>query len=142
MDQAAASLGDDVLAVQGDVGKLGDIDRLFRVAGERFGKLDVLVVNAGIAKLAPIESLSEELFDELCDIHFKGTFFTVQKALPLLRDGASVILVATSEAERQGRAGVSVYSAVKGAVRSLGRDEVDQKPHAQAWVRRHDEYRD
>lgn len=121
LDRAAASLGDDVLAVQGDVRKLGDIDRLFREAGDRFGKVDVLVANAGIAKFAPIESLSEELFDELCDIHFKGTFFTVQKALSHLRDGASVILVGTSEAERQGRAGVSVYSAVKGAVRSLAR---------------------
>jgi NAD(P)-dependent dehydrogenase (short-subunit alcohol dehydrogenase family) len=76
LDQAAASLGDDVLAVEGDVRKLGDIDRVFREAGERFGKFDILVVNAGIAKFAPIESLSEELFDELCDIHFKGTFFT------------------------------------------------------------------
>ncbi len=121
LNQAAASLGHDVLAVQGDVRKLADIDRLFREAGERFGKLDVLVANAGIAKFAPIESLSEELFDELCDIHFKGTFFTVQKALPYLRDGASVILVGSTEAERQGRAGVSIYSAVKGAIRSLAR---------------------
>jgi NAD(P)-dependent dehydrogenase (short-subunit alcohol dehydrogenase family) len=121
LDQAAASLGDDVLAVQGDVRNLADIDRLFEQAAGRFGKLDILVANAGIAKFAPIESLSEQLFDELCDIHFKGTFFTVQKALPHLRDGASVILVSSTEAARQGRAGTSIYSAAKAAVRSLAR---------------------
>jgi NAD(P)-dependent dehydrogenase (short-subunit alcohol dehydrogenase family) len=121
LDQAAATLGDDVLAVQGDVRTLANIDRLFREASERFGKIDVLVANAGIAKFSPVESLSEALFDELCDIHFKGTFFTVQKALPFLHDGASVILVASTEAERQGRVGASIYSAVKGAVRSLAR---------------------
>jgi NAD(P)-dependent dehydrogenase (short-subunit alcohol dehydrogenase family) len=121
LDLAIKSLGDEVLAIQGDVRKLSDLDRLFEESGKKFGKIDILVANAGIAKFAPIESLSEELFDELCDIHFKGTFFTVQRALPYLRDGASVILVSTTEAERQGRTGTSIYSAAKGAVRSLAR---------------------
>ena len=66
-----------------------------------------------------MESLSESLFDELCDIHFKGAFFTVQKALPWLRDGASVILVSAFDADKQGRMGTSVYTAAKSAVRSL-----------------------
>jgi NAD(P)-dependent dehydrogenase (short-subunit alcohol dehydrogenase family) len=121
LEQAAVSLGDDVLAVQGDVRNLGDLDRLFDQSYKRFGKVDVLVANAGIAKFAPIESLPEELFDELCDIHFKGTFFTVQKALPYLRDGASVILVGSSDADKQGRAGTSIYLAAKAAVRALAR---------------------
>jgi NAD(P)-dependent dehydrogenase (short-subunit alcohol dehydrogenase family) len=93
LEQAAADLGSEVLAVQGDVRILTDLERLFAQASSRFGKIDVLVANAGIAKFAPAETLSEELFDELSDILFKGAFFTVQKALPYLRDGASVILV-------------------------------------------------
>ena len=121
LDQAAASLGKETLAVQGDVRKLGDIQRLFEQTGERFGKIDVLVANAGIAKFAPVESFPEELFDELCDIHIKGTFYTVQKGLPWLRDGASVILVSTADADKQGRVGTSIYTAAKAAVRSLAR---------------------
>jgi len=121
LDQAAASLGKEILAVQGDVRKLGDIQRLFEQASERFGRIDVLVANAGIAKFAPIENFPEELFDELCDIHIKGTFYTVQKALPFLRDGASVILVASADADKQGRIGTSIYTAAKAAVRSLAR---------------------
>jgi len=121
LDEAAALLGDDTLAVQGDVRKLGDIDRLFNEAGKKFGKIDVLVANAGIAKFAPVDSLPESLFDELCDIHFKGAFFTVQKALAHLRDGASVILVSACDADKQGRVGTSVYTAAKSAVRALAR---------------------
>ncbi len=121
LDRAAASLGGDVLAVQGDLRKLGDIDSLFARAHRQFGKIDVLVANAGIAKFAPVESLSEQLFDELCDIHFKGAFFTVQKALPYLRDGASVILVSAGDADKQGRVGTSIYTAAKSAVRALAR---------------------
>jgi len=121
LDQAAASLGSDVLAVQGDVRSLGDLERLFKQVGAQFGKIDILVANAGIAKFAPVETLSEELFDELSGILFKGVFFTVQKALPYLRDGASVILVGSGDADKQGRVGTSIYIAAKAAVRSLGR---------------------
>jgi NAD(P)-dependent dehydrogenase (short-subunit alcohol dehydrogenase family) len=80
-----------------------------------------LVANAGIAKFAPVESMPEQLFDELSDILFKSVFFTVQKSLPFLRDGASVILVGSADADKQGRVGTSVYSAAKAAVRSLAR---------------------
>ena len=121
LEQAATALGDDTLAVQGDVRQLGDIQRLFEQVSVRFGKIDVLFANAGIAKFASVESMPEELFDELCDIHFKGTFFTVQKALPYTRDGSSIILVSASDADKQGRVGTSIYTAAKAAVRALAR---------------------
>ncbi|MGP0090171.1 MAG: SDR family oxidoreductase [Xanthobacteraceae bacterium] len=121
LDQAASSLGGGTLAVQGDVRKLADLDRLFAETGLRFGKIDILLANAGIAKFAPVDSLSEELFDELSDILFKGAFFTVQKALPYLRDGASVILVGSADADKQGRMLTSIYAAAKSAVRALAR---------------------
>jgi NAD(P)-dependent dehydrogenase (short-subunit alcohol dehydrogenase family) len=121
LDQAAASIGSDVLTVQGDVRNLADLDQLFQQTAKRFGKIDVLVANAGIAKFASVDTLSEELFDELSDILFRGVFFTVQKALPHLRDGASVILVGSADADKQGRVGTSIYTAAKAAVRSLAR---------------------
>jgi NAD(P)-dependent dehydrogenase (short-subunit alcohol dehydrogenase family) len=121
LDHAAASLGDDVLSVQGDVRNFGDLDHLFEETNKRFGKIDVLVANAGIAKFAPVDVLPEEVFDELSDILFKGVFFTVQKALPFLRDGASVILVGSGDSDKVGRVGTSIYTAAKAAVRSLAR---------------------
>jgi NAD(P)-dependent dehydrogenase (short-subunit alcohol dehydrogenase family) len=121
LDRAAAALGGDTLAVQGDVRNLGDLQRLFEQVGVRFGNIDVLFANAGIAKFASIESAPEELFDEVCDIHFKGTFFTVQKALPYMRDGSSIVLVIASDADKQGRVGTSIYTAAKAAVRALAR---------------------
>ena len=90
LDQAGRSLGGNSLAVQGDVRNMHDLGRLFDETAKRYGSIDVLVANAGIAKFAPIESLPEGLFDELTDILFKGVFFTVQKALPHMRDGASI----------------------------------------------------
>ena len=121
LDQAAADLGSGTLSVQGDVRNLGDLERLFGQTKLRFGKIDILVANAGIAKFAPVEVLSEELFDELSGILFKGVFFTVQKALPHLRDGASVILVGSGDSDKIGRVGTSIYTAAKAAVRSLAR---------------------
>lgn len=121
LNEASANLGADSLAVQGDVRRLSDLQRFFEQVHARFGKIDVLVANAGIAKFAPVESMPEDLFDELSDIHFKGSFFTVQKALPFLRDGASVILVSAADADKLGRVGTSVYSAAKAAVRELAR---------------------
>lgn len=121
LDQASASLGADALAVQGDVRKLADLQRLFQQTNAKFGKIDVLVANAGIAKFAPVESAPEELFDEVSDILFKGPFFTVQKALPYMRDGASIVLVGSADSDKLGRIGTSIYSAAKAAVRSLAR---------------------
>ena len=119
--QAADTLGGHVMAIQGDVRKLADLDRLFVETNKRFGRIDVLVANAGIAKFAPVESLSEELFDELSGILFKGVFFTVQRALPYLRDGASIVLTGASDADKQGRMMTSIYTAAKSAVRALAR---------------------
>src|SRR5579883_188992 len=121
LDEAAASIGTGVLAVQGDVRNLGDLDRLLAATAKNFGKIDVLVANAGIAKFAPVELLPEALFDELSDTMFKGVFFTVQKALPHMNDGASVILVSSADADKLGRVGTSVYTAAKAAVRALAR---------------------
>jgi NAD(P)-dependent dehydrogenase (short-subunit alcohol dehydrogenase family) len=121
LDAAAASLGGDALAVQGDVRSMADLDRLFTQTEKKFGKIDVLFANAGIAKFAPVDVLPEALFDELSDIMFKGTFFTVQKALPHMRDGSSIILTGAADADKQGRVGTSIYTAAKAAVRSLAR---------------------
>lgn len=121
LDEAGASLGGDTLAIQGDVRCNSDLERLFASASQRFGRIDILVANAGIAKFAPVDNLSEQLFDELSGILFKGVFFTVQKALPYLRDGASVILVSAADADKQGRVLTSIYTAAKSAVRALAR---------------------
>jgi NAD(P)-dependent dehydrogenase (short-subunit alcohol dehydrogenase family) len=120
LERAAKSLSGDLLVVKGDVRKLGDLDHLFEQTAKTFGEIDVLA-NAGIAKFAPIESMPEHLFDELSDILFKGLFFTVQKALPHMRDGASIILVGSADSDKLGRVGTSIYSAAKAAVRSLAR---------------------
>lgn len=121
LDAALSKLGPNALAVQGNVRVLADIDRLFSETKARFGRVDVLVANAGIAKFAPISTMSEELFDELNDILYKGAFFTVQKALPLIPDGGVVILVGASDADKLGRIGTSVYGSAKAGVRALAR---------------------
>lgn len=121
LDEAASRLGVSVLGLQGDVRRLADIDRLFQEVKARFGRVDVLVANAGIAKFAPVNILSEALFDELNDILYKGVFFTVQKALPLMPDGSVIVLVGSADADKQGRVGTSIYTACKAAVRSLAR---------------------
>jgi NAD(P)-dependent dehydrogenase (short-subunit alcohol dehydrogenase family) len=106
--------------VQGDVAKLTDVDRLYAQVAEKLGKIDVLFVNAGVAKFAPLADTSESSYDEQFDINIKGAYFTIQKALPLLNDGASIILN-TSVADRKGTVGTSAYSATKAALRSLAR---------------------
>lgn len=119
LDNAAREIGDETLSVQGDVRKLQDLDRFLSETKKRFGQIDVLVVNAGIAKFSPAAEFTESLFDEVCGVNFKGAFFTVQKALPLLRDGACIILVSSSGATLRGAPLTSVYAATKAAVRSL-----------------------
>jgi NAD(P)-dependent dehydrogenase (short-subunit alcohol dehydrogenase family) len=120
LDAAATSLGEGGLAVQGDVTSIADLDRLFSSSVERFGKIDVLVVNAGIAKVFPLAEADEAAFDQVADINFKGAYFTVQRALPHLNDGASILLV-SSTLNHKGLEGFSVYSATKAALRSLAR---------------------
>lgn len=121
LDRAQHALGPDVLTVVGDVRSVADLDRLYGETERRLGKIDVVFAGAGIAKFAPLPQMTEAMFDELCDIHFKGAFFTVQRALPHMRDGGSVILVSSSPAQSQGAPMTSVYNAAKAAVRSLGR---------------------
>lgn len=120
LDRAAGVVGKDTLPVKGDVTNLSDIERLYSVTREKFGKLDIVVANAGVAKLAPIEAVDEEFFDYISDINFKGLFFTVQRAATHLSDGASVVLV-SSGVNQLGLPNFSVYSATKAAVRSLAR---------------------
>jgi NAD(P)-dependent dehydrogenase (short-subunit alcohol dehydrogenase family) len=118
LQEAREELGSDILAIRSEAGKLADIESLMQQVKERFGRLDVLFLNAGVANPAPIGHISEAQYDEIMDTNLKGTFFTVQKALPLFGDAASVI-VTTSIVNRSGTPNFSVYSASKGALRSL-----------------------
>jgi NAD(P)-dependent dehydrogenase (short-subunit alcohol dehydrogenase family) len=120
LDAAVKSIGGDVLGVQGDVSKLADLDRLMATIRSKFGHLDVVFANAGLGEFSPFSEVSEEHFDKHFDINVKGLFFTVQKALPLLRDGGSIILN-SSVAAQKGMDAFSVYSATKAAVRSFAR---------------------
>jgi NAD(P)-dependent dehydrogenase (short-subunit alcohol dehydrogenase family) len=120
LDEAVRTIGNGVVAVQADVGKLADVDRLYGEVSQKLGKIDVLFVNAGIVKFAPLAETSESSYDEQFNINIKGAYFTIQKALPLLNEGASIILN-TSVADSKGTAGTSAYSATKAALRSLAR---------------------
>jgi|SRR5579864_134472 len=121
LEQAAQSLAGRALALQGDVRNLGDLNCLFEQTVKALGEIDVLVANAGIAKFAAVENMPEHLFDELSNVLFKGVFFTVQRAVPYMRNGSSIILVGSADSDKLGRVGTSVYSACKAAVRSLAR---------------------
>jgi NAD(P)-dependent dehydrogenase (short-subunit alcohol dehydrogenase family) len=120
LDEAVRTIGNGIVAVQSDVAKLTEIDKLFAEVSRKLGKIDVLFVNAGVAKFAPLAETSESVYDEQFDINIKGAYFTIQKALPFLNDGASIILN-TSVADSTGTAGASAYSATKAALRSLAR---------------------
>ncbi|MGB9435617.1 MAG: glucose 1-dehydrogenase [Candidatus Acidiferrum sp.] len=120
LDEAVKTLGNGVLAVKADTAKLQDIEKLLGAVNRKFGKIDVLFVNAGVAKFAPLTETAEPLFDEQFDINIKGAYFTIQKALPHLNNGASIIFN-TSVAGSTGTPGTSAYSATKAALRSLAR---------------------
>jgi NAD(P)-dependent dehydrogenase (short-subunit alcohol dehydrogenase family) len=120
LDEAVKTIGGDTLAVKADVAKVADIDKLFAQVAAKFGKIDALFANAGIAKFAPVGDSTEQLFDETFDINVKGLYFTVQKALPHLNDNAGIVLN-SSVVNAKGNPATSVYSASKAAVRSLAR---------------------
>src|SRR6185503_15492369 len=120
LDAAVKEIGKNVTAIQGDVSKLADLDRLFAQIKKEKGKLDIVFANAGVAKFAPLGKITEEFYDSIFDINVKGLLFTVQKALPLLRDGAAIVLNASIVASK-GLGSNSVYSATKAAVRSFAR---------------------
>jgi NAD(P)-dependent dehydrogenase (short-subunit alcohol dehydrogenase family) len=120
LDEAVKQIGANVTGVQGDVAKSGDLDRLFEQIKKEKGKLDIVFANAGIARYAPLGGIDEEHFDSIFGTNVKGLLFTVQKALPLLPDGASIILNASIVGSK-GLSANSVYSATKAAVRSFAR---------------------
>jgi NAD(P)-dependent dehydrogenase (short-subunit alcohol dehydrogenase family) len=117
---AVKEVGKNVTGIQGDVSNLGDLDRLFAQINREKGKLDIVFANAGVAKFAALGTITEELYDWTFDINVKGLLFTVQKALPLLPDGASIILN-SSVVGSKGLPINSVYSATKAAIRSFAR---------------------
>ena len=120
LDRAVAEVGHGARGVQGDVAKLEDLDRLYRVVGEEAGRIDILLANAGGGALVPLADITEEHYDSTFATNVKGTLFTVQKALPLLRDGASVILTGSTTGTTGGPS-FSVYSASKAAIRNFAR---------------------
>jgi NAD(P)-dependent dehydrogenase (short-subunit alcohol dehydrogenase family) len=120
LDEAVKAIGGDTLAVKADVSKLADIDKFFAQIAAKFGKIDALFANAGIAKFAPVSDSSEQMFDETFDINAKGLYFTLQRALPLLNDNAGIVLN-SSVVNTKGSATTSIYAASKAAVRSLAR---------------------
>jgi NAD(P)-dependent dehydrogenase (short-subunit alcohol dehydrogenase family) len=120
LDAAVAEIGRNVTGVQGDVANLSDLDRLYEAVKKQNRKIDVIFANAGVAQLAPFGTVEEKFFDLHFDANVKGLFFTVQKGLPFMNDGGSIILNA-SIASIKGFSELSVYSATKAAVRSFAR---------------------
>jgi NAD(P)-dependent dehydrogenase (short-subunit alcohol dehydrogenase family) len=120
LDAAAKQLGEAATAVRGDVSKKDDLDRLFAAVAEQGSGIDILFANAATVEAAPLGQITEDSVDRQLDVHFKGVLFTVQKALPLLNDGASIVLNSSIVASN-GSAGTTVYNAIKAAIRSFAR---------------------
>jgi NAD(P)-dependent dehydrogenase (short-subunit alcohol dehydrogenase family) len=120
LDKAVASIGGDTVGVQADMSQLSDIDRLYDAVQQRHTQIDALFTNAGGGDMLPLGAITEDHYEDIFGRNVKGVIFTVQKALPLLRDGASVILMGSTAAS-MGTAAFSVYSASKAAVRNLAR---------------------
>lgn len=120
LEATRADLGADGVARRTDVSSVRAIEDLFTTAREELDTIDVLVVSAGLAIVAPIEETDEAQFDEIVDVNLKGAFFTLREAIPLLNDDASVILIG-SMSHTKGAPGYAVYSATKAALRSLAR---------------------
>jgi len=120
LDKAAKAIGSNVKAVRADASNLADLDRLYAQIRQEKGRLDIVFANAGQAKFVPLSDVSEELYNQIFDVNVKGVLFTVQKALPLIPDGGSIILNA-SVVSTKGLPAASVYSATKAAVRSFAR---------------------
>ncbi|MEI9978587.1 MAG: SDR family oxidoreductase [Edaphobacter sp.] len=120
LDSAVKQLGPNATGVQGDVASLADLDRLFDQIKREHGKLNIVFANAGAAELVPLEQVNEAHFDRMFDGNVKGLVFTVQKSLPLLPNGATIVLNA-SVVGSKGLPANSVYSATKAAIRSFAR---------------------
>jgi NAD(P)-dependent dehydrogenase (short-subunit alcohol dehydrogenase family) len=120
LDAAVAQLGSNAHAVRGSVADLADLDRLYETVKAERGGLDILFANAGTGSFAPLGEITLEHYDQIFDVNVKGLVFTVQKALPLMRQGGSIILTGSS-AGAMGTPQFSIYSATKAAVRNLAR---------------------
>jgi NAD(P)-dependent dehydrogenase (short-subunit alcohol dehydrogenase family) len=120
LDAAAVSIGSNITAIQGDVARLADLDRIYARIGKKKGRLDIVFANAGLGDAVPLGSITEEHLDTTFDVNVKGVLFTVQKAPPLVPDGGSIVLNA-SIVSIKGFPAFSVYSATKAAVRSFAR---------------------
>jgi len=121
VDAAVKAIGSNVTGVRADSGKLDDLDRLYKIVKEEKGRIDILYASAGIGDFGvPIENVTEEIYTKTFDVNVKGTIFTVQKALPLLSEGASIIMTGSTAAVKA-YPGMSVYGASKAALRSLAR---------------------
>jgi len=118
--QTKAELGNEFEILQADVQQISELENFYNQIGEKYGKIDVLFLNAGIANFIPLDLTDEASYDRMMDTNVKGVFFGIQKALPHLAEGASILLT-TSVANQKGMAAASVYSATKAAVRSLAR---------------------
>jgi NAD(P)-dependent dehydrogenase (short-subunit alcohol dehydrogenase family) len=120
LDEAVKAIGRNVTGVRGDVTQLADLDRLYEVVAEVKGRIDIILANAGFGEFAPMGNISEEHFDKLFNVNVKGALFTVQKGLPVLKDGGSIIITG-SVAGSKGTPAFGVYGATKAAVRSFVR---------------------
>jgi NAD(P)-dependent dehydrogenase (short-subunit alcohol dehydrogenase family) len=121
LDEAVREIGQAATGIQGDVSRLGDIDKVYQTIREQKGKLDILFANAGIGEFAPLGQITEEHFDKQFNINVKGTLFTVQGAVPLMGEGGAIVLNA-SLVSIKGSPAFSVYSATKAALRSFARN--------------------
>jgi NAD(P)-dependent dehydrogenase (short-subunit alcohol dehydrogenase family) len=133
LDSAVAKLGDDFIAINADVTNLADLERVFAATAEKFGKVDVIVANAGAGAVGTVATFDEDAFDEAIDLNLKSVYFTVQKALPHMNDGGSIILIGSNAAHRA-YANFTLYGAAKAAVIYLAKgfssDLLDRKIRA------------
>ena len=120
LDSAVREIGAGVAGIQGDIANLADLDRMFATIRERSGRLDILFANAGIGEFVPLGQITEEHFDRIFGVNVRGTVFTIQKALPLMRDGGTIVING-SMVSVKGMAAFSVYAATKAALRSFAR---------------------
>lgn len=120
LEESRTEVGEGIDVIQADVSKVSEITAFFEQIAAKYGKIDILFANAGIAKFAPIEYIDENFIDNMFNVNFKGVFFSVQKSLPLFKDGGS-ILINTSVSNTKGMPNTSTYAATKAAGRSLAR---------------------
>jgi NAD(P)-dependent dehydrogenase (short-subunit alcohol dehydrogenase family) len=120
LDKAVTAIGDNVRALQGDVSKQDDLDRIIATIQAEKGRLDIVLANAGIAEFAPLGAITKEHYDRIFGVNVEGLLFTVQKALPLMREGGSIIITGSTTGAK-GTPSFSVYSATKAAIRNFAR---------------------